>query len=178
MSDSQSLNTHQENMQQYADNFIISFFKVLGYGFIVLIGLNILNLYFVIMNINLWWGSYIVFLPLIMVLILPLVLILLGVVNSYLVKYIYKRKTDETWLSLLLEGIFLCFIGSLFSVVWGILIIFFFGRPWPPPYYISSPFFILYSLLMLTSIGYASKEMTLVFFTTKKDSQKQPNFKE
>ena len=178
MSDSQSMNTHQESMLQDSDSFIISIFKVLGHGVIVLFGLIGLTDYFEILGINLWLGNYILFLPLLLFLLIPFVLIVLGALNSYSVGYIYSRKSDSAWYSFLIQGILVCFIGFLFTSAYTILIVYFVGFQWPPFYYNFSLIFIIFYLLLIPSIGYVTKEMTIVLFARIKDSKEQSNIEE
>jgi hypothetical protein len=176
LSRGQDLGDQQELVQWNFVGFIKSVLKIFGHGLIVLIGLNILNIYLGITMENLRQGNYFVFLPPLMALFIPLVLILLGAVNSYSVRYIYKRKTDDTWLRLLLEGIFVSFIGFLFTLIWILLFFYFFGPLWPFPYYLFSPLFIPYSFLLLSSVGYTSKEATFVIVTRTKDLEKKSKF--
>ena len=171
MSGPQNLNTHQESVQQDTDSFIISVLKVLGHGVIVLFGLIGVSYYNVILGINMWLGNYILFLPLILFLLIPFVAIVLGALNSYSVIYIYNRKPDSTWYSFLIQGILVWFVGFLFTSAYTILIVYFVGFQWPPFYSNFSLIFILFYSLLVPSIGYVTKEMTLVLFVRSKDSQ-------
>jgi len=165
------MSDQKESTPQKTTKFILSIFKILCHGFIVLFGLILFNIYSTIMQINLWIGNYIVFIPLILVLLIPFTVIILGAMNSYSVRYVYRRKTDESWLSLLLEGVFVVFIGFLFTVVWSVLIVYFLGPIWPPFYNNFGTPFIIFYLLLLPSIGYTTKEVTIVLFTKTNDSE-------
>ena len=92
--------------------------------------------------------------------------------NCYSVKYLYKRPPDTGWYSLFIQGILVILIGFLFNVAYTILIVYFVGFSWPPFYWNFGLLFTIFYLLMIPSIGYVSKEMTLVLFTRTKDSQK------
>lgn len=178
LSDSQNLNTYEERIQQDTDNFILSIFKVLGHGLIVLIGLVLFSIYFIYMGINLSWGNYIIFIPLLMVLLTPFVVIILGAMNSYSVRYIFNRKPNDSWSSLLIEGIIAIFIGNVFAIVWSILIIYFFRPLWPPFYFNFGWFFIMFSLLLIMSLGYTTKEITIVLFARNKNPRKKSTSEE
>ncbi|TFG96872.1 hypothetical protein E4H12_10035 [Candidatus Thorarchaeota archaeon] len=174
--DSQSSSSQKESIPQEIIKFIVSIFKVIGHGLIVFFGFGFLNFYFLILEVNLWLGNYIIFLPILLVFLLPFVVIIVGAMNSYSVRYIYHRKTDETWHSLLIEGLLVCFIGFLFTVVWTVLIISFVGPQWPPFYMNFGLLFIIFYLLLLPSIGYTTKETTIVFFTRTKVTEQPSKF--
>jgi hypothetical protein len=174
---SQSLSS-QKSIPRKIIKFIISVFRILGHGLIVLFGFGFLFFYYYVLGINLWLGNYIPFIPILLVLLIPFVLIILGAMNSYSVRYIYHRKTDDTWHSLLMEGILVCFIGFLFTVVWTVLILYFVGPQWPPFYYNFSWLFIIFYLLLIPSLGYVTKETAIVFFTRTKVPKKLSKFED
>ncbi len=171
MSEFQKLSTQEESIPQYIFKFIISIFKVSVHGIVAFCGFIFLFLYIVTLGINLQYGNYIVFIPLLMVLLVPFTIIIVGAMNSYSVRYIYCRKTDDSWLSLLIEGIFVIFIESAFSIAWTILIVYFFSPTWPPFYLNFGWLFILFYSLVITSTGFIMKELTISLFTRTKASQ-------
>jgi len=167
-------------MSKNTGSFIKSIFKVLGHGFVILLGYIFFGIY---MDISMMYyfihvGNYIFFIPLLLVLFIPLVIIILGALNSYSVRYIYHRKTDESWYNLLIEGIFVLFIGFVFTVAFSILIIYFFGQHWPPFYLNFGLLFVIFYLLLIPSMGYSTKEMTLALFTRSIDTKKQSEIEE
>ena len=178
MSDSQSLSAQKESIAQEIIKLIVSVFKILIHGFIVLIGLFLLFSHYFILELNLWVGNYIVFLPFLLILTIPLVLIILGALNSYSVRYIYHRKTHDSWPSLLLEGILVVFTGFLFIVVWTALIAYFVGPQWPPFYYNFGWLFIIFYLLLIPSLGYVTKETAIIFFTTTRIQKELSKFED
>lgn len=165
-------------MQQDTDNFIVRIFKVLGHGVIVFFGLIGLFYYYLILGINTWLGNYIFFIPLLLVLLIPFVIIILGALNSYSVRYLYNRKPDDAWYSLLIQGVFVGFIGLLFTASYTMMIVYLVGVQWPPFYYNFGLFFVIFYSLLIPSIGFVSKKMTLALFVRTKDSQKQSRFDE
>ncbi len=176
MKDTQSLSSQKESILRKFIKFIFSIFRILGHGLIVVFGLSLFFYYLTILQINLWLSNYIPFVPLLLVLLIPFVFIILGALNSYSVRYIYHRKTDDNWLSLLIEGFLVSFIGFLFTIAWSLLIMYFVGPQWPPIYYNFSWSFIIFYLLLLPSIGYITKETTIVFFTRIKVLEKSSKF--
>jgi len=66
-------------------------------------------------------------------------------------------------------------IGFIFYVVWINVVGFFGGPRWPPFYLNFGPYFIVFYLLLITSTGYASKEVTIFLFMRKKDQESLPN---
>ena len=149
---------------------ITSLVKILGHGFIVLIGFILLHLYFFILNLNFWLGSYILFLPYVILLAIPLVFILIGALNSYSVRFIYRRKTDEQWSSLLLEGILVGFIGVLYFVAFFTLLSYV-PSPWLLFLYTSGWSSIIFYVLLIPPLGYITKKATIAFFTNTKGSE-------
>jgi hypothetical protein len=172
MSDSQSLGAQKESITQESIKFIVSVFKILIHGLIALFGFGLFFSYYFILEANLWLGNYIIFLPFLLILAIPLVLIILGALNSYSVRYIYHRKTHDSWPSLLIEGFLVVFTGFLFTVAWTALLVYFVGPQWPPFYYDFGWLFIIFYLLLIPSMGYVTKEIAIIFFTTK--TQKKP----
>ncbi|MFW9957838.1 MAG: hypothetical protein ACFFCT_07205 [Candidatus Odinarchaeota archaeon] len=181
ISSNQDLSEQKERIQHRIIRLTTSMFKVLGHSLILLFGYLIVLGYLFIFLMNSFSphsGNYIFFLPQLMVVLVPLVLILLGAVNSYSVSYIYRRKIDDSWSSLLLQGIFMLIIGFLFYVVWLNVVGFLGGPRWPPFYMNFGPYFIVFYLLLIPSTGYTSKEVTIALFRKKEDQEKLSKFED
>ena len=165
-------------MQLKVIRIIESVSKVFGHSLVLLSGYLIVWIYYAILSLNSFYHSrnLIPFLPQLMVLLMPLVVIILGALNSYSVRYIYRRKIEDSWSSLLLQGIFMLIIGFLFCVIWLNVIGFLGGPRWPPFYLNFGSYFIAFYLLLIPSTGYASKEVTIFLFRTKKNQEHLSRF--
>jgi hypothetical protein len=145
--------------------------KFISYSFTIIAGLMFVTYYFMIMDLNAWLGSRIFFLPILMILVVPLVLIILGALNSFSMKHIYHQAIDEHWLSLLIGGIVVGFIGFILEVACLGFVTLFFGHQ--QPFFIGSIFvfyelgwpFILYYALYMPAVGLAMRETSILFFT-------------
>jgi hypothetical protein len=139
--------------------------QLTGHGIIATFGFNFIIYYFFILETNLWLGNYIVFLPGLMLLAVPLVLIIIGALNSYSVKFIYHRLTDKYWLSLLIEGFLVCLSGFLLLILCLAPIRFLFGPQWSLPLLNFGWSFVIYYILFIPTFGYITKEVSIIFFT-------------
>ncbi len=151
----------------------------IGQGFVAFIGFSIINFYFVCLGMNLSYGNQIVFVPGLMLLAAPLVLIIVGAINSYSLQLIYNRGTSQHWFSLFAQGLFVGIVGLSLSFFWNflfIVVIFrllrrpdtFSGGPFMPFIFMTIPF-----ILYVPTLGYAVKEISLHFTKTNSEVTQQ-----
>jgi hypothetical protein len=139
------------------------------HGFVAFIGFCIINFYIIYLIMNLEYGNRFAFIPGLMLLATPLVLIIVGTLNAYSLEIIYHRRTSQHWTSLLAQGLFVCLLGLLLSFSWDFLfIVVIFQLLRRPDTYASGPlmgviFIYVPFILFIPSFGYALKE-TVVYF--------------
>jgi len=130
------------------------------HGFVAYVGLNIINLYLLVLDLNLAYGNRYVFVPGLLLLATPLVLIVLGAVNSHSMKFIYHRRTSQHWLGLLGQGLLVILLGYLLSVLWLYLLLAIYGRT---AFSFHLLFIIVYHILLISTLGYATKVASTYF---------------
>jgi len=139
--------------------------KHAGHGFVAFFGFIIINFYISFLGMNLIYGNRFAFVPGLMLLTTPLVLIIMGALNSYSMKFIYHRLTSQHWVGLLGQGFLVGLSGLLLSWLWGWFLFtigMFIGT------ILNVNFYILFALdfliLFIPSLGYVTKEVS-IFFT-------------
>ena len=129
-----------------------------SHGFITYIGFAIINFYLMFLGMNLVYGNRLAFNPGLMLLSTPLLLIIIGALNSYSMKFIYHRRTSQHWAGLLGQGFLVGLLGFLISLFWTTILIALFG-------YSSAYgwFFVEYYILLVPTLGYITREVSVYF---------------
>lgn len=102
-------------------NIVILGLRHFSHGFISFIGFGSFEIYISILFANLAYGNSIVFIPFLLLLATPFVLIIMGALNSRSVELIYNLKTNQHWASFLGQGVVVAVAGYLLSFFWAYL---------------------------------------------------------
>ncbi len=108
------LNTEKQHEEV---SIIILGLRHLSHGFIAFIGFIAFEYYITILFANLAYGNLIPVVPFLLLLAAPLVLIIIGAVNSQSVEYIYNFKTNRHWASFLGQGLVVALAGYYLAVL-------------------------------------------------------------
>lgn len=144
-------------------SIIILGLRHLSHGFIAFIGYIAFEYYITILFANLAYGNLIAVVPFLLLLATPLVLIIIGAVNSQSVEYIYNFKTNRHWASLFGQGVVVALAGYYLAFFWAYL---FWGILFPllrRPYTTATgPFMVVLALfvpfvLYIPTLGYTTK---------------------
>ncbi len=139
--------------------------KHAGHGFVAFFGFIIINFYISFLAMNWIYGNRFAFVPGLMLLTTPLVLIIIGALNSYSLKFIYQRLASQHWVSFLGQGFLVSVSGLLLSWLWGWFLVTtgrLIGIILNVNFYIL--FFLDFLILYIPSLGYVTKE-TSIFLT-------------
>ncbi|MDH4213025.1 MAG: hypothetical protein OEV85_03810 [Candidatus Thorarchaeota archaeon] len=149
------------------------------HGHVALFGFVIINIYFALLGVNLSYGNFIAFIPGLMLLITPLMLIIVGAMNSQSIRLVYNRRTSQHWASFLAQGFLVGLAGQVLLYFWfylfGVILPQLLIRPWT---FAHGSFMIVIVLfipfiLFIPSLGYASKELSLFFTEIKSKGPRQ-----
>ena len=169
MSNPRNFGTQEEGILPEIIKIVKIGLQHISHGFVAFIGYTILYYYIEILFMNLAYGNRIAFIPFLLPLLTPLLLIILGAMNSYALKLIYHQRTSQHWSSLISQGFFIGLTGFLLSFFWTYLFfVVILQLLRLPGMYASGPFmvvifFYIPFILFVPTLGYAVKALSSYF---------------
>ncbi|MFX1483564.1 MAG: hypothetical protein ACFFCP_10275 [Promethearchaeota archaeon] len=127
--------------------------KYTVHGFVMTLALAGFEYYTVIVSTNMLFGNRIPYLPLLLLVCLPLVLILLGGLNRAATERLWNYKSSNSWLILLIQGVVLPFVMMFISI----LIMMIFHVPVDP--------ILLIGMFVLYPSGLPNSIVTILFLS-------------
>ncbi|MFW9870991.1 MAG: hypothetical protein ACFFEL_15280 [Candidatus Thorarchaeota archaeon] len=134
---------------------VIDIVKYTVHGFLMTAAFVGLDYYMEVLLVNSFFGNRIFFLPLLLMLCVPLVFILLGALNRALTEQLWNYKASNNWASLLVQGVIISFITMYAMGIFENLLMAFFHVF---PYGFIGVFFLLpYTLIIIPFFGLICK---------------------